>query len=462
MGKYNAYQQYKDSGVEWLGDIPEHWEVKRFKFILKDGYEGLKIGPFGSQIKSEKLSALGNYKIYGQENVINQDFLSGYRYLEDELFKELSIYEIKPNDLLITMMGTSGRCYIVPSNIQKGIMDSHLIRLRLAKGYHLRFTRYLIDESEYVHYQIKTKGKGSIMHGLNSSIIKSLVLMIPPLHEQKIIAQFLDYKTQQIDQLIAKKEALLERLDEKRTALISHAVTKGLDPNIPMKDSGIEWLGDIPKHWEVSRPKYLCSRIVDGTHKTPEYIDFGVPFLTVKNLTVNHGISFKELKYISFESHQELCKRANPQKGDILITKDGTLGVTRVVETKTEFSIFVSLALLKPYNLKINSYYFRDVLESKAVSAQFEARKEGSALKHIHLIELANIFLPLPPLLEQKNIMTFTKNKTQQIDQQKAKIKQAIELLKEYRTALITNAVTGKIDVRQVPIPQLQNNHETN
>ncbi|MEJ1937507.1 hypothetical protein WDZ92_45510, partial [Nostoc sp. NIES-2111] len=216
---------------------------------------------------------------------------------------------------------------------------------------------------------------------MKSSKICLLKVVIPLLEEQKAIARFLDHKTKQIDDLIAKKETLIEKLDEKRTALISHAVTKGLDPSVPMKDSGIEWLGEIPKHWEVSRPKYLCSRIVDGTHQTPEYIDFGIPFLTVKNLTVNHGISFENLKYISLESHKELSKRANPQKGDILITKDGTLGVTRVVETETEFSIFVTLALLKPYHFKINSYYFRDVLESKAVSAQFEARKEGSGLK---------------------------------------------------------------------------------
>ena len=200
MGNYQGYQKYKDSGVVWLGDIPEHWEVKRFKFILQDGYEGLKIGPFGNQIKSEKLSSSGNYKVYGQENIINQDFALGYRYLEDDLFQELSIYEIKVNDLLITMMGTSGRCYIVPENFQKGIMDSHLIRLRLSNNHSLEFIRYLIDESEYVSYQVKTLGKGSIMHGLNSTIIKSIELIIPPLIEQEKIAQFLDYKTKQIDE----------------------------------------------------------------------------------------------------------------------------------------------------------------------------------------------------------------------------------------------------------------------
>jgi hypothetical protein len=111
-------------------------------------------------------------------------------------------------------------------------------------------------------------------------VIANIKITYPLLDEQEAIARFLDYKTKQIDDLIAKKEALIEKLDEKRTALISHAVTKGLDPNVPMKDSGIDWLGEIPEHWEVSRPKYLCSRIVDGTHQTPEYIDFGIPFLT--------------------------------------------------------------------------------------------------------------------------------------------------------------------------------------
>ena len=172
------YPKYKPSGVEWLGDIPEGWELIRFRFLLRDGYEGLKIGPFGSQIKSEELKNEG-YKIYGQENVIQRDFSLGHRFLDEDKFQQLRVYEIVAGDLLITMMGTSGKCEIAPSDLKQGIMDSHLIRLRSTKQLLPEFAKYLIDQSSYIAYQMRQLGKGSIMHGLNSSVIKSLAFILP-------------------------------------------------------------------------------------------------------------------------------------------------------------------------------------------------------------------------------------------------------------------------------------------
>lgn len=454
MGKYQGYEKYKNSGVEWLGDIPEHWEVKRFKFLLKDGYEGLKIGPFGSQIKSERLSSSGNYKIYGQENVINQDFSLGYRYLEDDIFEELSIYEIKTNDLLITMMGTSGRCYIVSSNIQKGIMDSHLIRLRLSNTYSLIFIRYLIDESEYVSYQIKMLGKGSIMHGLNSSVIKSLELIIPPIGEQEKIARFLDYKTKQIDNLIAKKEALLEKLNEKRTALISHAVTKGLDPTVPMKDSGIEWLGKIPQHWDIRHVKRIADISYGVGGEIDRSLNQGINLLSLPNVTQNGNLLVDEFNFC------ELSDREKPelilQKGDLLFNwRNGSsshLGKTAYFDLDGEWTHVSFLLRLRFDMSKFCSKYFQYMLNGLRITGFFMVSKAG-VNNTFNLNELSNLKIICPVKLEQQQIANYLDQKTAEIDQQKAKIQKAIELLKEYRTALITNAVTGKIDVRQIPIP---------
>jgi type I restriction enzyme, S subunit len=196
-----------------------------------------------SQIKSEDLTSEG-YKIYGQENVINRNFDLGHRYLDEDKFQELTVYEIFSGDLLITMMGTSGKCEIAPSNLKQGIMDSHLIRLRTNGELFVEFARYLIDQSDYVEYQIQQLGKGSIMHGLNSTVIKNLAFLLPPIEEQYSIVDFLNYKTHQIDQLIEKKKALIEKLNEQRIAVITQAVTKGLDKTAKMKPSGLDWLGD--------------------------------------------------------------------------------------------------------------------------------------------------------------------------------------------------------------------------
>ena len=214
---------YRSVNYDWISEVPSHWNDKRFRFLLRDGYEGLKIGPFGSQIKLEDLTDKG-FKVYGQENVINRDFSLGHRYLSEEKFSELGVYEIEPGDLLITMMGTSGKCAIVPKDIEPGIMDSHLIRLRVSKEVTTKFIRYLIDESKYIKCQIDLLGKGSIMHGLNSTIIKSLVIHVPPLEEQNAIVAYLDEKTADLDSLISKKKEIIWSLEEYRLSSISSAV----------------------------------------------------------------------------------------------------------------------------------------------------------------------------------------------------------------------------------------------
>ena len=173
---FPRYPTYKDSGVEWGCEIPEAWTPTRLRFLLQDGYDGLKIGPFGSQLTSDMLEEEGSYKVYGQENIIANDFARGNRYIGGEKFKELSVYEINPGDLLITMMGTSGRCDVAPSDIAHGIMDSHLLRMRVTAAALADFVRLLIDEAAYVGTQIQLAGKGSIMPGLNSRIVKNLLL----------------------------------------------------------------------------------------------------------------------------------------------------------------------------------------------------------------------------------------------------------------------------------------------
>lgn len=447
MGKYQGYDKYKDSGVEWLGAIPEHWEVKRFKFLLQDGYEGLKIGPFGSQIKSEKLSLYGNYKVYGQENIINQDFSLGHRYLEDELFHELSIYEIRAKDLLITMMGTSGRCYIVPEYFQKGIMDSHLIRLRLTNNYNLDFIRYLIDESEYVSYQVKVLGKGSIMHGLNSTIIKNLELIIPPLEEQEKIARFLDYKTKQIDDLIAKKETLIEKLDEKRTALITHAVTKGLDVNVPMKDSGIEWLGAIPQHWEISKAKFVSRIFVPQRNKPDLNLDDGFSWLTMDDMlsdTVTNT-TFKVTKEAAQNAGSRVLK-----KGSVVASCVGNFGVCAVINV--DVIINQQLQAFIP-DKNIIPEFLREIV--KISKDYFQMIATAATVVYVNQSGFANMPIILPPKEEQEKIINYIAITKEKLEEQKTKIQQAIDLLKEYRTALITNAVTGKIDVRKITIPKI-------
>ena len=218
----------KDSMVEWIGEIPEGWETPRMRYLLKNGIEGIKIGPFGSMIKYEELVEEG-YKVYGQENIIKTDFSRGSRYLTETKFKELIKYQIFSEDLLITMMGTTGKAQIVPDDIKEGIMDSHLIRLRFNQNILPRFAEILINSSSYIFGEIMYFGKGAIMHGLNSGIIKNLILAVPSVPEQAEILDYLEKETSKIDLTIHKIQNNIGLLHEYKKSLIQHVVTGKVD-----------------------------------------------------------------------------------------------------------------------------------------------------------------------------------------------------------------------------------------
>ncbi len=225
----NPGVKLKPSGVEWIGDIPEHWEVFNLKYLLIEGSEGLQIGPFGSMIKSDILVPNG-FKIYGQENVIYDDFTIGEKYIDKYDFQRLSKYTISPNDIVITMMGTAGRSKVVPSSIEKGIMDSHLTRIRIKPSLVSNtFISLLINDSDYIKNNIAYESRGSIMDGLNSTIIKTLKIALPPKNEIDKIENYLKLEVKKIKSLSEKYKKQIELIEEYKTSLISKAVTGKID-----------------------------------------------------------------------------------------------------------------------------------------------------------------------------------------------------------------------------------------
>lgn len=217
----------KESGVEWIGEIPAVWKVCRIKHVLTPGKEGIKIGPFGSAL-TNNVKGEGPFKIYGQWNIVNKDFSAGKNYVSKETFDALESYMVYTGDVLISMMGTIGKCAIIPRGIQPGIMDSHVIKARLNKS--LILDRYFDlvfdkDNSAIIFEQMQKGKKGSIMDGLNSSIVKNLVIPYPPIAEQQEIVAYLDEKCAAIDSLIASKEALITELESYKKSLIYEYVT---------------------------------------------------------------------------------------------------------------------------------------------------------------------------------------------------------------------------------------------
>lgn len=310
------------------------------------------------------------------------------------------------------------------------------------------FLYYLVIASKE---KLKILGNGTTFIELSRTALASFKGIFPPIQEQILIAQFLDKKTSQIDKLIEQKEKLLKLLTEKRTAIITQAVTKGLDLTVEMKDSGIDWLGEIPKHWVPKKLKFLSEKIIDGTHSTPEYISDGIPFLRVTDIVKsNNGeLDFDNFKYISEAEHLELTKRCMPEFGDLLYSKNGTIGVSRVVDWDFDFSIFVSLCLIKIKKELIIPSFLDYSLQSKLTENQISIGSKKSAVINLHLEKIKEFVIPYPPLKEQTKINDWLNQQLPKLKMTEGKLSESIVKLKEYREALITSAVTGQIDLRK-------------
>ena len=227
----NKEVKMKDSGLEWLGMVPEHWKVMPIKYVLEQSNEGIKIGPFGSTLTG-KVSTEHPVRVYGQWNIVGKDFNAGKNFVTEETYHELSSYQISANDILISMMGTVGKCAIIPETADKGIMDSHIVKIRLDKNKVLpEYFYYIYDKdcSKVIIEQIQCNKRGSIMDGLNSSLIKNFVITLPPLSEQRTITSYLGQKVGQIDTSISELEHQLSDLKSYKSSLITEAVTGKID-----------------------------------------------------------------------------------------------------------------------------------------------------------------------------------------------------------------------------------------
>jgi len=440
MGKYGPYERYKDSGVEWLGEIPGHWEVKRLKNIASCNDDSL----------SDNTDP--DYTIE-YVDISSVDLVSGITHYENMIFENApsrARRKVKDGDTIVSTV----RTYLKSIAAIKNPPDNLIV----STGFAVIRPKPRLD-SNYIGYLLQSEGfigdvvsnsNGVSYPAINPSVLTRLPVVEPPLHEQQAIAQFLDYKTKQIDELIQKKEALLEKLDEKRTALISHAVTKGLDPDVPMKDSGVEWLGEIPGHWEaVGLTKYLQS-LVDYRGKTPGKTKDGIFLVTAKN--IKNGIIDYSLsqEFVREDEYDEIMRRGKPEIGDVLLTTEAPLGEVANIDN-TNIALAQRVIKMQGRTGVLDNYFLKYWILGASFSQNLQSLGTGSTALGIKASKLCLLKVVLPPLHEQTKIAQFLDQKTEEIDEQKTQIKEGIKLLKEYRTALITNAVTGKIDVRQIP-----------
>jgi len=443
--KRKAYPNYKASGVEWLGEVPEHWGVKKVQFLSQRS-EG---GVWGEEPNFNETDTI---VLRSTEQTVD-----GFWKIEEPALRSLDNYEKRKalliaGDLLVTKASGSdfhiGKTTIVSTDIEKrGCCYSNFMqRIRLNFSEYPRFVWYFFNNSivreQFQYYSNTTTG----LQNLNPSLIGKVLLSLPPSSEQQSIVAYLDREVTKIDSLIAKKQRLLALLAERRTALISKAVTKGLDSKVKMKPSGVEWLGEVPEHWNTIRLKHLC-QIRYGIGEPPEYVEDGVPLIRATN--INEGkietknlvkVDPKDIPYsriVWLKTGDIIVVRSGAYTGDSSIISEefsGSIaGFDMILSCTKVFSKFISYGLL--------SKYLKD--------GQIYLQKLRAAQPHLNAEELGECLVFFPPPPEQRSIAAYLDRETAKIDALSAKVETIIERLKEYRTALISDAVTGKVDLRE-------------
>jgi len=311
---------------------------------------------------------------------------------------------------------------------------------------------YQIHSSAF-RSQIQRQVKGVKVFSISQGILKAAKCLLPPLPEQTAIAEFLDRETGKIDELVAEQRRLMELLKEKRQAVISHAVMKGLNPHAPMKPSGIEWLGDVPEHWEVTRLGFLCFKI--GSGKTPSgggeaYLSEGITFIRSQNV-YDDSLRLDDVVYVSEETDAEQSW-SRVLSGDILLNITGaSLGRTCLVPSVFDRANVNQHVCILRLTSAASRTFIAMVLKSSGMKSQFDSAQNGAAREGLNFAQISKLALALPPQSEQDAIVRHLDTELAKFDTLTAEAQRAIDLLQERRTALISAAVTGQIDVRQQP-----------
>ncbi len=438
--EFKQYPSYKPSGVEWLGDVPEHWQIVRTKDIFNHRKEeALEDDEIVTAFRDGQVTLRKNRRTDGFTNSIKEH---GYQHINSG---DLVIHEMDAFAGAIGVSDSSGKstpvysvCYAKNENINHHFY-SHFFRTMaktgfinsLAKGIRVRSTEFRWNESRNVY------------------------LVEPPKSDQQKIVAFLDTETTRIDNLIAKQEKLIELLEEQRKSIISHAVTKGLNPNAPMKDSGVEWLGEVPEHWTVLKNRHIFN-FSKGLSITKENLqESGIPCVSYGEVHSKFGFEFNpeinDMKFVS-EEYLKTSKNCLLNSGDFIFadTSEDFEGSGNFSYLNSNSQVFAGYhTVIARLKSKQKPRFFAYIFDSNVHRKQIQTQVKGIKVFSITQGILKDIYSWLPPVHEQDLIVEYLDNECKKISLLKAKQIELIEKLKEYRSSIISHAVTGKIDVRE-------------
>ena len=446
--KYRAYPEYKDSGVEWLGDVPEHWSISKMKYMTS-----FQVGwtpptkddaNFNGDNLWANISDLRGREIHDTSKKIS-DHAAKVASM-DITPKGSLLYSFK---LSVGIVSFAGKNMYTNEAIASFLEES---KLPLAYLYYV-LPKFVIENASTNIYGARI---------LNQELICNAHLLAPTFDEAQHIANFLDHETAKIDTLIEKQQQLIKLLKEKRQAVISHAVTKGLNPNATMRDSGVEWLGEVPEHWNVAGFKKYLNNIVDYRGKTPEKHDSGIFLVTARNIK-NGKINYEaSQEFIAETDYENVMSRGKPKLGDLLFTTEAPLGEVASVD-REDIALAQRIIKFDGQAGILNNTYLKYLIMSDQFQQSLMMFASGSTALGIKAERLVYLRSLIPPLSEQLKIVEYIETVVKKVDSLIANADGAIEIMQERRTALISAAVTGKIDVRNWQATEsLLSNNQTN
>ena len=448
MAKYQKYAEYKHSGIEWLGEIPSHWDMSKLRYLFNFS-KGLTITK--DNLEDEGIPCVSYGEVHSKYGFEVDPTKHPLKCVNNSYLKSSENALLNKGDFVFAdtsedLKGSGNFTHLV--NDEKVFAGYHTVIGRPFDYSVSRFYAYLFDSKEF-RSQIQLAVKGVKVFSITQAMLRAADVWLPSNNEKYKIATFLDHETAQIDTLIAKQEKLIELLKEKRQAVISHAVTKGLNPHVTMKDSGVEWLGPVPEHWELVPLKYLCSFSGGGTPTKDNlsyWTDGKIPWVSPKDMKT-FWISETQ-DYITEKAVKESSTNVVEPNSLLMVVRSGILQRTIPIAINTvPVTMNQDMKALK-FGKRILVEYLADLILGNTKELLLEWSKEGATVESIEHEYLANSVMPVPPLTEQKEIIQFIFEKMNVYELLTEKAELQIKFLQERRTALISSAVTGKIDVR--------------
>ena len=449
IAELKPYAEYKESGLPWLGHVPSHWEVRRLKSSVIRNDAGVWGSVFRDQgtivLRSTEQMIDGRWRVQNPARLM----LTG---------SQQKAAKLEVGDLVVTKSSGSslhiGKTSLVTQEIAAlGCCFSNFMqRLRLSSDVCPRFASLLLNSrtgrEQFVYQSTTTTGLGN----LNGTILGNCVFSFPPREEQVAIVRFLDWANGRLERAIRAKRKVIALLNEQKQVIIHRAVTRGLDPSVPLKPSGIPWLGDIPQHWEALQVRRVVSFVTSGSRGWATYYrDSGLIFLQSGNLGRAMELKLANVQYIQPPDGAE-GERTRVRVNDVLVCVTGALtGNVAIVDRELPEAAFVNqhIALVRPKRNVVEPRFLAYVLHSVVGRRQFKTSEYGGTKQGLGLGDVKSVFIPVPSLEEQRRICRHLDGDVTRFKDGNNRLEREIELLREYRTRLVADVVTGKLDVRE-------------